>query len=450
MRIHLLCDHKWRDMPNLTALKFGLEQLRHQVLLSNTKDAHAMIKAFRPECIVLNHLFSDANRTIARLMRAAGAIVVVLPTEGAVRPEFVPLAEGEFSDYSLADLHLAWGQSAAENIRRRWGFDSEAVPVAGCNRFDFYHPNFASMVDSRIEFCLKYGLDSARPIIAWATQYGYAHLDGKRGTLEFARWQREFDDVGASVCYRRIGVDPNDIPTFHASERQMSARAFFALAKALPEAQFLIKPHPIEELDFFRRVIDLSACSNVRFCPANYIWNVLNASDIQLHRQCTTAIESWMSKRPTIEMDMAFGIGLSWGERERGSDIATTPEELIALVREYLSGRQLSAEFLDYRSDYIERWFGPQDGFRCNETAKLLHRFLEKRGHRRRYFQAIEGLNTTSVKSIGAVLRYRLNRLPDEPFFRPMPEKKGSISFDKQITRSDVTAYAARLKRVMS
>ena len=450
MRIHLLCDHKWRDLPNLTALKISLERLGHQVLLSTTLDAHAMIKAFRPDCIVLNHLFSDANRKIARLMKASGAIVVVLPTEGAVRPEFVTLAEGEFSDYTLADLHLCWSQSAAEDICRRWGFDAERAPVAGCNRFDFYHSNFASVVDTREDFCSKYGLDPSRPIITWGTQYCYAHLNGKKGTPEFARWQREFADVGASVCYERIGVDPDEIPTFHAEGRQISARAFFVLTKAMPNAQFLIKPHPVEELDFYRREIEQSGCTNIRFCPANYIWNVLNASDIQLHRHCTTAIESWMSQRPTIEMDFGPSVGLSWVEREGGSDSASNPEELIAIVSDYLSGRHLSQECLDYRRDYVERWFGPQDGKRCSETAKLLHCFLEKHGRRRQYFQAIVGLNTTPVKSLGALLRYSLNRLPDAPFFRPMPKKKATVSFDKLITRGDVAAYAVKLESVVS
>ena len=448
MRIHLLCDHKWRDLPNLAALKVSLERFGYRVLVSTTKDVHAMIKAFRPDCIVLNHLFSDANRTIARLMKAAGVTVAVLPTEGAVRPEFAALAEGEFSDYSLADLHLCWSHSAAEDIRRRWGFDAESAPVAGCNRFDFYHPNFASVVDTREEFCSKYGLDPARPIITWATQYGYAHLDGKKGTPEFTRWQREFADVGASVCYERIGIDSDEIPTFHANGRQMSAQAFFALTKAMPEVQFLIKPHPIEDLDFYRREVEESGCTNIRFCPANYIWNVLNASDIQLHRHCTTAIESWMWQRPTIEMDMESSVGLSWVERECGSDSTRTPDELIAIVREYLSGRQLSAECLDYRRDYVERWFGPQDGKRCSETAKLLHRFLEKR-RRRQYFQFIDGLNTTPAKSLGAVLRYSLNRLPDAPFFRLTPKKTTTVSFDKLITRGDVVAYAAKLKAVV-
>ena len=83
---------------------------------------------------------------------------------------------------------------------------------------------------------------------------------------------------------------------------------------------------------------------------------------------------------------------------------------------------------------------------RLSAKAKLIHRFLEQRGKRRHYFQSIEGLNTSTIKALGAALRYRLNRLPDAPFFRPMPKKKASIAFDKLITRGDVAAYSAKLE----
>ena len=86
---------------------------------------------------------------------------------------------------------------------------------------------------------------------------------------------------------------------------------------------------------------------------------------------------------------------------------------------------------------------------RLPAKAMLIYYFLGQRGKRRHYFQSIEGLNTSTIKALGAALRYRLNSLPDAPFFRPMPKKKASISFDKLITRGDVAAYAAKLKSVV-
>jgi surface carbohydrate biosynthesis protein len=445
MRIHLLCDHKWRDLPNLVALQVRLKRLGHTVLLSATKDAHSMIGAFRPDCVVLNHLFSAAHRNLAKTLRSAGIAVIVLPTEGAMRPEFAGLCAGEFTDFTLADLILAWSEEAAKSIRDRWGMDAERLPVAGCGRLDFYHDRFSGLVDTRDNFCQQYGLETARPIVTWATQYGYAYLASTGEDAARKHWLREIEDVGVATVYRRIGLDPEDVPMLFAKGRDAAAHAFFALCKAMPDVQFLIKPHPIEELGFYHGMMDEYGCSNVRFCPGTYIWNVLNATDIELHRQCTTAVEDWMWGKPTIEMGMDFVPQWSWPEREAGSDNAADTEALIALVRGHIVGAGVSEQKQAYRRKYIERWFGPADGRRCATTGDMIDAFLRQRGSRRRYFSGIPGLKAGTRESLGAVLRWQLDFPPNQPLLSRPKEISNSVAHDKLIVRSDVAAYRRRI-----
>ncbi len=447
MRIHLLCDHKWRDLPNLAALKLRLEFLGHRVLLSTTKDARAMIAAFRPDCVVFNHLFSAANRELARTLQQGGVGVVVLPTEGAVRPELLTLSAGEFSDYRVADLILAWSETSAKDIRDRWGFDHDRVPAAGCTRFDFYHPAFASVIVPRERFCATYDLDPTRPIVTWATQYGYAHLNGDAGSPQMAQWLRELDEIGVTTCYGRIGMDPLRIPGIHANGRAAAAQAFFALAKAMPDVQFLIKPHPIEELEFYRGRIVEAGCENIRFCPSTYIWDVLNATDVQLHRHCTTAVETWLWRKPTIELGMDPSPGLNWFDREEGSDMARDTDELIALVAAYLDGAEVDAERQAYRDAYVEKWFGTMDGRRCKTAGDLIDDFLRKRGKRRGLFHPMPGLRVSMKGALTAAARYRLGVLPDVSLVR-RHRKSTVVAHDKLILRGDVAAYESRLRGV--
>jgi surface carbohydrate biosynthesis protein len=169
MRIHLLCDHKWRDLPNLSAIKVALEALGHRVLLSATRDAVAMIKAFGPDCVVLNHLYSPANQELAAALRAAGVTVVVIPTEGGSRREMEAIDNGEFADDWSMDLFLAWSEHAARGVRNHWGLDDKVVRAIGGTRFDFYSPRFRAAITPRDVFCQRNGLDPARPVITWAT-----------------------------------------------------------------------------------------------------------------------------------------------------------------------------------------------------------------------------------------------------------------------------------------
>ena len=450
MRIHLLCDHKWRDLPNLSALQLSLRKLGYRTLLSGTKDAHAMITYFRPNCVVLNHLFSDSHRRLAKKLRAAGIAVVILPTEGAMRPEFSDLGEGEFTDFNLADLILAWSDTAAEGIRNRWAFDDARVPVAGCNRLDFYDSRFYSVIESRTQFCSRHGLDPMRPIVTWATQYGYADIGNDNRSSMYQQWLTETTDVGVKTCYERKGIDIKDIPIGHAKGRDASSHAFFNLAGAMPNVQFLLKPHPIEGINFYREQIAKANLKNVVFCKGEYIWDVLNVSDIELHRHCTTAIEGWLWNKPTIEMGMDSFSVLEWKDREDGSDIAYNTDDLIGLVNGYIDGKVVDAGVLEYRRKYVNRWFGPADGRRCSETAILIDRYLKQSRLQNNSRARAPRLDSSFRSIYGAVLRRWLNRYPDEPIIRRKRTRNIDFGVDKLIRNADVQSYAKKLSKVFS
>ncbi|NJO53469.1 MAG: hypothetical protein HC829_00300 [Bacteroidales bacterium] len=438
MRIHLLCDQKWRDLPNLAALKLLLEQLGHRVLLSTTKDQHQMIRAFRPDCVVFNHLFAPANQQLARDLRASGVAVVVLPTEGAVRPELMGIADGEFAkDWSM-DLFLAWSAPAADGVRRRWGLDEGAVPVVGCTRFDFYTDRFRCAITPREVFCQHHRLDPARPIVTWATAFGFAGL--QHDSVRYARFLAECEANGLATCYRRIGVDPRRVPELFEQGRTRTCAAFVRLAKARPDVQFIIRPHPVDDRGFYRAVIENNGLTNVRFCPKDYIWNVLNASHVHLHRHCTTAVEAWMWDKPTIEMAVDNVREWQWPDREVGSAIVHDASELVDRVDSFLSGRSVEPEIRDYRRGYIETWFGPQDGRRCVAAANAIDGLMSKIGRRRRFITGIASTPTATRSIATAVLRHVLGKRPNEPLLRWTSVTKLD-PMDKLATRGEVMVY---------
>jgi hypothetical protein len=442
MRVQLLCDHKWRDLPNLTAAKLELERLGHRVLVSTTKDAVPLMQWFRPDCVVFNHLFGETYRKLSRALHDAGIAVVLLPTEGAMRPEYVSIAAGEFADFSACELFLPWSENAARRLRERWQLSETASPAIGCTRFDFYSPQFASAITSRDDFCRQYGLDPRRPIVTWATQYGYAHLVDATAARE--KLVREAVDVGLIACNERIGVKFKEIPRMHAEGRDAAAGGFFAAAKALPHAQFVVRPHPVEDRDYYRRKTRELSLDNVAFAPSDYIWNVLNASDVHLHRQCTTAVEAWMWEKPTIEMGMDAFRHWRWPDREAGSNTVHDEAQLVRTIGEYLDGRKVDEAVLRYRREYIHEWFGPADGRRCLTAARMISEFLARRGRRRRYITPLGKVGSPPRLTAAAVVRYALSKRPNEPLFRAAaPPSSGPE--DKLITRRDISAYARLL-----
>ncbi len=435
MRIQLLCDHKWRDLPNLTVTKLRLEQLGHRVLLSTAKDIEPTMQWFRPDCLVLNHLFSSAYVALAQKARAAGISVVLLPTEGVVHQALAPLGDGEFSDYRVLNLYLAWGEEPAKAVRARWGFDAATAPVIGFPRLDFYHERFAAAVTPRDRFLRALELDPARRVVTWATQFPYAQF----GPREREKYFREQSDFGVRASYERLGLDPARIPDIHAAAQKASAAAFCAMAAAFPNVQFIIRPHPAENRDFYRALIRERRLDNVRFCPQDYIWNVLNATDVHIHRHCTTAVEGWNWGKPTIELALERVPELAWPEREAGSDIASDTDMLIAQVRRYLDGAAVDPERAAFRRAYIHRYMSAADGRRSEAAADAIHGMLRAHGRRRSIWSAMPGVKGSPRAVAASALRHALARKPDESFLRGRITSGGPE--DKLVSRRDVANY---------
>lgn len=441
MRIHIFCDQKWRDLPNLVALKVCLEDLGHRVLLSTTKDAALMVKAFRPDCVVINHLFAPANQEFAKRLRQSGVAVVVMPTEGAVRPELKSIGDGVFAKEWEMDLFLAWSEPAAQGVRDRWKLNETIVQTIGCTRFDFYNEKFRPVITTREDFCAQNNLDPGRKIVTFATNYSFADLDSDQ------KFKKEAAENGIQECYAIIGVTLPDLVRFHRTAREESIKSFVALTQALPYVQFIIRPHPAEGRDYYRQRIAHDRLTNVRFCPQDYIWNILNAADVHLHRQCTTAIEGWFWNKPTVEMAMGDSPKLAWPDREAGSDIAGSTQELIAIVQRYLVESTVCPDLETYRQNYIRAWFGVQDGRRCRAAAQAIHEMLTRRGKSQSYWSASTSSLPGRPGSIAAAtLRYALGMLPNAPFFAAA-SNEALDPYDKQITRRDVRSY---MKRVAS
>jgi surface carbohydrate biosynthesis protein len=448
MRILFLCDQKWRDLPGLVAIAVGLKKSGHQVLIFPTKDVRGIAALFRPDVVVFNHLFSTENVNFARILKRDGRGVVVLPTEGAVRPEYASIAAGEFSDYSTVDLYLAWSELAAADLRRRWGWNKTVVPSVGCTRFDFHHQRFRPLVNSRKKFCQAHALDAARPIVTWASAYAYANIHMNPSQLVQGQFEREAREVGIATCLERIGITLDEMPRLYAEARNKCAEAFFNAAEALPDVQFVLKPHPVEKTEYYQDYIRQRSLKNVRFCQTDYIWNILNASDIHLHRQCTTAVEAWMWDKPTVEMAMDYHPAWEWPQREQGSHQARSTNDLVDLIQS-LVGASISADMSNHRREHIHTLFGQMDGRRSQSATALISALLERR-EPLPWTKPLRGLSESTGARLRTLVSYTLNRTPVESIISGRKSKAvgGLGSEDKFIRRSDVASYNGAISRL--
>lgn len=377
-RVLLLVNFKYRDLPGLALLKVLLEARGpyEAVLAPNVAGLGGVpyLRSVKPSLVVFPNFVDQAEIASARLLRDCGIGVAVMPTEGMpIVPERRLVLAGKFVDFANVDLFFIWNRTVAELVRSLGTIPDERCRVAGVPRFDFYHTPLRKLILSRGQFCSKYGLNPRRPTITWATNFGLTRFAGKpsevAGFIQYVRAKGLAD----SPLYR-------DIPALidgQVESRRVLTEAVLRAAGQFREANVVIKVHPVEEGDWYQEQARSAGLGNVRIVSREYIWDVLNATDVHLHRACTTAIEAWLLDKPTVDLQFVPGEWVFRQEFAPGGDLASSADQLLTQLHYHLAGHGIPEEQRAARTSIIEWFSGAADGQSASRHADAIHAWLE-------------------------------------------------------------------------
>src|SRR5262249_15988471 len=136
-----------------------------------------------------------------------------------------------------------------------------------------------------------------------------------------------------------------------------------------------VRPHPVEDADFYEQwLLSLPAEMQAR-CKVDAESNITSlilSCDLEISGEsCTTAVESWIAGKPTIELDFDPHPIFFDKEGSSGNVTCNDPAKLPAMVGEQLANpaqQELSA----VREAYLEKWCASPDGTSCEKIAQLI------------------------------------------------------------------------------
>jgi surface carbohydrate biosynthesis protein len=383
--IVLVVDHKWRDLPGMAALAVTLEDSHGLTtgLVPYSQWQQSLIED-RPQVLAVSILYGRRGREIVRAAREMGVKIVVLMTEG--RPNNIhsmTYSVGRGSGIGDADMVFAWSATLRDFMLQERVLTEDRVKVVGAHRFDIYRPTLDRLIVPRKVFAEKYGLDPQRPIVSWATNFTIAdfHLQNQDFLV------RDWKNLGVSSFspYTR----PLESARNDWEARSQSLAIMRELLRARPQIQLMVKPHPAEHHDAYKEFV--LTCrrelgNRVVFIGAEYIWDVLKAADVHVHRLCTTGVEAWFLDVPSIDLHVKdydpWSISLpgACAEAVPGCDLVQRLDSLVERVDYYLAGGRPTAEQYEARERYITRWLYKVDGLRCQEYGRELMTLVGQRG----------------------------------------------------------------------
>lgn len=378
MRIALLVDNPYRDLPGLVIVAWRLCQEGTTCYLVPMNLRNKEIWPLAPDFVLLNH-FRTIYEDLVKNIIGAGILVGVLDTEGGVfsptpttaNTNLVNSGENENEimptlqkyDLSMArDSKLrhnvacfcAWTPVFAEYAAQKGWYRAEQIVVTGTPRMDFYSTQWRDAAR-----CMSSYIDSyPEPII----------LINGNFTLANPRFQSREKEVEMMVdrfSYERGFVDK----LIRTQEQAMRGLASLSnkLARRFPEVTFIYRPHPFEDEEAYKQL--LKPLPNLHLVKKGTVDGWLLRAKAVIHWESSTAIDSCLAGVPAFAASW-LPVHLPVPAVDDVSIRCSTEDELMEHIVEVLHGNfKLPSEVAGNIDRVVEETFYKIDGYAHKRVA---------------------------------------------------------------------------------
>ncbi len=358
----VLVDHKIRDLEGATLLAHHLRGFGLECQLEPLEAFRAVLAAHKPSFILFNHLYGSQLVRWAKRLGEIGVQVGVLLNEGLIydEDELRYIAGRHYKD-THADHFFCWNGAHKKAIEDEGAYKSAELHIVGIPRFDFYVPPWSSLNVDML------GPRTARPRVLVCTNFS---------TAKFWELPKAVADQFFAPWIDRIPIYRN---YWRSVEAHWKARErildYLNALIASEKYDIILRPHPRESEQFYEQWLSSlppRARSFVRIERTAMISSLITTSDIEISCEtCTTAVESWIARRPTVEL--IFERDPAWFHEviARANITCDNPEAIVATVDRALN-MPLSPEMAKAREAHLTKWCSSVDGKATYRVAKII------------------------------------------------------------------------------
>jgi surface carbohydrate biosynthesis protein len=358
----LLVDSKVRDLPVAALLAHHLEKRGVRARLEPLEAYQGALAAHRPRMIVFNHLTASHLAAYSRRLHEMGVLTAVLPNEGIFYDaDDLVFNSGRYHAQAHIDCFFCWNHVHAQALREHGGQAKTRIEVIGVPRFDFYFAPWSRL------YAPPPRQPGERPVILLCTNFATAHyweLPRSEGDKFFAAWKDRIPR------YRNYWKSIEA----HFKGRQKALKFLQALLEA-DRWQVVLRPHPREDAAFYSRwlaELPLTQQRQVHLDATSNITSLILGCDVEISCEtCTTALESWIAGKPTIELLMERDPLWYYEEPSACNVPCAQPEELPGLVEAALT-HGVSPPLMEKRRAHLAKWCHSPDGHAAEKMADII------------------------------------------------------------------------------
>jgi surface carbohydrate biosynthesis protein len=365
MRVGYIIDHPKRDLPGGVMVAAALARRGVETALIPLYEQAVDVPLLALDGLVVNFA-RPANLDLVRGYAEAGLPVWVLDTEGGILADDGANSPHRMASYvrdsSFADVlagYFFWGSTLHQAFIEHSGMSLDRLHLTGCPRFDYAAERWRDLLTFSMN---NYVLVNANfPLV---NPRFVQSPEAELGTLLAAGWNENY------------------VTQLLDDSRQI-LRAYIEtvrrLAHRFPERQFLLRPHPFENADFYQS--EFQGLSNVIVNGAGSVLNVINHAQCVLHLNCGTAIEAVLLDKLPLSMEFLntkFMAGHS-SLPSRVSQCLASEDALIEAL-ENLPAAHAAFPFAARHDELIQPWFHMNDGNASDRVAEVIVQHLQQIG----------------------------------------------------------------------
>lgn len=287
---------------------------------------HERIGRFPPG-IYIAKSFIQRDVKMLKIMRRIGHYVIAWDEEAVVTfpPEIYYARRVGRGAFNFIDLLVAWGEENRDLLYGHPECRRETVHVLGNPRADLLRPEMRELFQDRVdELRREYGdfiliNTNFNAVNCYLTNWNLLYVDQ-------GEWVRGYGAAGMPEDYVKGRFEYKQA-TFEAYQALIPA-----IAKAFPSRRIILRPHPSENHDLWRRFLE--GCANVEVNSKGNVVPWLIACDCLIQSGCTTAVEGFLlgtrivSFVPVEDQGYEFRLPNEMGTQCR------TADEVIAAVQD--------------------------------------------------------------------------------------------------------------------
>jgi surface carbohydrate biosynthesis protein len=426
-RVCLLVDHTLRDLDGLVHLGRELARRGVEAFLVPMYQRNEVF-LLRPDVVVVNYV-RFANAGFVRACAQVGIAVAVLDTEGGVQQDVAEYAKKVAGYLDHVGLYCAWGEQQA-NALAETGALHGLLRVTGCPRYDFAAPAWRAAVRDP------------------AVQIDHFVLVNTNFPILRPRFQSREQEVHQLV--NASGYDADFIARFIEQAQHARAeliRSVRQLALRFTHLDFVIRPHPFEDLQTYATQLQLP---NVHVIQSGSVLQWISRALVVIHYNCSTAVEAFLMEKPPI---MPVWIEAPLLAQPISRDVtlsATSFAELEDMVAHAARGERLavSRDVQQRRDAVLRGFFAGNDGQAatrvCDALLELMaHHFGNSRSWAGSYARDVVGAQGSWQGAAQMAITMTLGPAPIRLARRLA--RRGSAHPGKSFGTSDVTDVLHRL-----